>query len=242
MSLTKIINAKYKNNSLGHFYILEPSREAQSNQKLELWICNLLERTLDISQLNNHEDVLIINHQKDKSKYVLDDFQSMFNFLNYKATRATRKFIIINDAQKLSTNVSNKLLKTLEEPPVETTIFLLNSKKTLLMPTINSRAIKLRVDFGATAHNLEDFLVEWEDLKQKEIHELIEYFKNKTDKENIFIQNLITWCSRRSCNYQTVGKLLELMQEKEIDTTFHNAPTHRLFKLALIIKELSVNI
>ncbi len=69
-----------------------------------------------------------------------------FNYqLQLKATRGHR-LAIIRDAEKLTTEAQNAFLKTLEEPPLDTTIILLTSDRTKLLPTIISRCQSVRFD------------------------------------------------------------------------------------------------
>ena len=63
--------------------------------------------------------------------------------LSLRALEARRKFAIICEAQQLNPQAQNALLKTLEEPPQDTTIVLVSSAPNALLPTIRSRCLKL---------------------------------------------------------------------------------------------------
>jgi DNA polymerase-3 subunit delta' len=52
---------------------------------------------------------------------------------------ASNKVFIIDEAELLDEQGQNSLLKTLEEPPLDTTIILVTSRDDLLLPTIQSR-------------------------------------------------------------------------------------------------------
>lgn len=56
-----------------------------------------------------------------------------------------RKIFLIFDAERMSDESSNALLKTLEEPPGETTLLLTTDSPDLLLPTIVSRCQPLRL-------------------------------------------------------------------------------------------------
>ena len=60
------------------------------------------------------------------------------------ATKAKGKVFIIDEAELLDLNAQNALLKTLEEPPVATYIFLITSRPQRLLPTIRSRCQLVR--------------------------------------------------------------------------------------------------
>lgn len=55
-----------------------------------------------------------------------------------------KKLLLINNASGLETDGSNILLKTIEEPPSHLIIIILANKKEDVLPTIQSRCIKLR--------------------------------------------------------------------------------------------------
>ncbi len=57
-----------------------------------------------------------------------------------------RRFVIIDPADAMNAQAQNALLKTLEEPPADTTLVLVASSPDSLLPTIRSRC--LRVPFG----------------------------------------------------------------------------------------------
>jgi DNA polymerase III subunit delta' len=63
---------------------------------------------------------------------------------NFRPNEGTKRFFIIDDADKLNLSSANALLKTLEEPPATTHIFLITSRYNSLLPTIISRCQVLR--------------------------------------------------------------------------------------------------
>lgn len=63
-----------------------------------------------------------------------------------------RKVGIVYEADRMNTEAANAFLKTLEEPPANTTILLLTSRPYSLLPTIRSRVLNFRfTDGGGTA-------------------------------------------------------------------------------------------
>jgi DNA polymerase-3 subunit delta' len=63
------------------------------------------------------------------------------NFLPYEASA---RFFIIDDADRMNDAASNALLKTLEEPPATSYIFLVTARPDTLLSTIRSRCQTLR--------------------------------------------------------------------------------------------------
>ena len=72
--------------------------------------------------------------------------KKVFENISKKSFYGGYRFVIVWRPEKMELNTSNKLLKTLEEPP-EKTIFLFISKEhTRLLPTILSRTFKIKID------------------------------------------------------------------------------------------------
>jgi DNA polymerase III subunit delta' len=63
---------------------------------------------------------------------------------NFRPFEARARIFIVDDADKMNAAASNALLKTLEEPPETTYIFLITSRPDSLLPTIRSRCQSLR--------------------------------------------------------------------------------------------------
>lgn len=61
-----------------------------------------------------------------------------------KCVAARRKFVLLVDADTMNEEAANRLLKTLEEPPADTTLILTTSRPDRLLPTIISRCQVVR--------------------------------------------------------------------------------------------------
>ncbi|MDD5086113.1 MAG: DNA polymerase III subunit delta' C-terminal domain-containing protein [Candidatus Omnitrophica bacterium] len=75
-------------------------------------------------------------------KAAIDD---LVRWIGLKPVEGKRKVFIIRDAARLNDEASNKLLKTLEEPPADSHIILLAESKSQLLDTIVSRSFELRM-------------------------------------------------------------------------------------------------
>jgi DNA polymerase-3 subunit delta' len=87
------------------------------------------------------ESILLI--QPEKGMIKLDQTKMATEFLQLRSSRGTR-VIIIDEAQKLNTQAANHLLKTLEEPPQNCFFILVAPSGESLLPTIQSRTIRIR--------------------------------------------------------------------------------------------------
>ena len=64
--------------------------------------------------------------------------RNMLDHLGY-TSGSHRKFGLIHDADRMNTEAQNALLKTLEEPPADTTMILTSANPSALLPTTRSR-------------------------------------------------------------------------------------------------------
>lgn len=93
----------------------------------------------------NHPDIRFISHEK-ISIGVDDIREQLINDITIKPYSSEHKVYIIPDANKMTEQAQNALLKTMEEPPEYATIILLTENVENLLPTINSRCITLNTE------------------------------------------------------------------------------------------------
>lgn len=75
------------------------------------------------------------------------------------------KVAIVYEADRMNQQAANAFLKTLEEPPPDTTIFMLSARPNDLLDTIRSRCIALRVDCPDTSVDDAEWSAWLEDFK-----------------------------------------------------------------------------
>lgn len=90
----------------------------------------------------NHPDIVYVTHRQNTIS--VDDIRDkIIKNVAYKPYASKYKIFIMNEAQKMTVQAQNALLKTLEEPPEYVIILLLSTSKTTMLPTILSRCIQL---------------------------------------------------------------------------------------------------
>ena len=91
-----------------------------------------------------NENILFIKNDTPNSTKIED-----IRLLKQKISKTTlnnlNRFIIIDDAEKLSTNCSNALLKIIEEPKKNDYFILINNQENDILDTIFSRCINLKI-------------------------------------------------------------------------------------------------
>ena len=90
---------------------------------------------------NNHPDFLYI--EPDGNSIKIEQIRYLQRKIQEKPIISNKKVYIINDADKMTTEAQNCLLKTLEEPPEYSTIILIGSNENAFLNTIKSRCMKI---------------------------------------------------------------------------------------------------
>jgi DNA polymerase-3 subunit delta' len=88
---------------------------------------------------------------------LVDAIRDLETEANFRPFEVTARFFIVDEADKMNDAASNALLKTLEEPPATSHIFLVSSRPDALLPTIRSRCQTLRF-VPIAAGEIEDYL------------------------------------------------------------------------------------
>lgn len=106
---------------------------------------------------SDHPDVgTIIAYNRN---ILVDAIRHLESEANFQPYEANSRFFIIDDADKMNDASSNALLKTLEEPPSTSHIFLITSRPDSLLPTIRSRCQTLRFAPVST-EEIEKYLID----------------------------------------------------------------------------------
>jgi len=71
--------------------------------------------------------------------------------INVSPSVSRYKVAVLHDADRMNTSAANIFLKTLEEPPADTTLLLLTGRPHALLPTIRSRVLHFRFAGSASA-------------------------------------------------------------------------------------------
>jgi DNA polymerase-3 subunit delta' len=86
-----------------------------------------------------HPDVITL-----LSDIGIDDIRDAIQSAGYRPFEGKRRVVILDGADKLSSEIQNALLKTLEEPPPSSNFILVTARPDSLLPTVLSRCPLLR--------------------------------------------------------------------------------------------------
>ena len=150
-------------------------------------------------ETNNNPDFSII--EPDGNSIKIEQIRELQKKIQEKPIISNNKVYIIDDADMMTTEAQNCLLKTLEEPPEYATIILIGSNENLFLPTIKSRCmilhfepisnenIKKYLQTELAISNIDDEML---DIFQGSIGKAIELKDKKEEYEKIiaFVENL----------------------------------------------------
>ena len=148
--------------------------------------CNTCKSCIEFIS-NNNPDFLYI--EPDGNSIKIEQIRYLQRKIQEKPIISDRKVYIINDADKMTTEAQNCLLKTLEEPPEYSTIILIGSNQNLFLNTIKSRCM----------------IISFKPIKEEIIEKYLE------EKLKIFnvSQNMLKTCQG------SIGKAIILKDKKE---------------------------
>ncbi len=86
-----------------------------------------------------HPDFVRVTPPEEGKVIGVDQIREVIRYLSLKAQYNGYKIVIITPADRMNMNAANSLLKTLEEPPVDTLLILVTEKPARLPATIRSR-------------------------------------------------------------------------------------------------------
>ena len=93
----------------------------------------------------NHPDVIWVTHEKPASIGV-DDVRIQINdTVSIRPYSSPYKIYLVDEAEKMTVQAQNALLKTIEEPPAYAVLVLITTNPEVFLPTILSRCIQLKL-------------------------------------------------------------------------------------------------
>ena len=91
-----------------------------------------------------HPDLIFVTHEKPASIGVDDVREQIQDSIVIRPYSGRYKIYIVDEAEKMTVQAQNALLKTIEEPPSYGVILLLTANQDSFLPTILSRCVQLK--------------------------------------------------------------------------------------------------
>lgn len=233
-----VLNKALNNNRLPHGILLHGDN-LDAARSICFEISSKLLAT-EVKDLLQHPDFFSVRPVNKMRQINAETMRELIHKIQHTPNRADRKVAVVYEADRMNNTAANVFLKTLEEPPLNTTIFLLTSRPYDLLDTIRSRCLSFRLPVGLKGIER----AEWDDWKtlysnwieslqkrpgsKKEIEKtIIKIYKMVVEFEKVLDE-----LGEQHWD-QTKGSLPEGLEEEEIiaqKTGIVKSIRHRLFK------------
>ena len=139
-----LLKATYEKQRLPHAILISGSEDDGSHSiplNLISFINKVTLREQDSLESFTDEYCPILSRRQKSRRILIDDIRSVEPFLQQRSPQDKYKIVVILDAERMNDEASNAFLKTLEEPPSRSCIFLVTAQPEQLLETIRSRCI-----------------------------------------------------------------------------------------------------
>lgn len=169
----------YKMNKVSHAYILEGEEGMGKKSLVNCFVkllqcekptgdkpCNSCSSCVQMDS-GNHPDIIYVQPTKKTGYGVMDIREQIISDIHIKPYRSRYKVYIIEQADTMTEQAQNSILKTIEEPPEYGLFFLLANNSKRFLQTILSRAVKMTLK-PISLSLIETYLCEQKGLSHQE--------------------------------------------------------------------------
>lgn len=173
---SKLVNCLYYKSNGREICSIDEKRKVCQN-------CRMAERGnyLDFMIVKSANSESSLENGRDMMNIEIEQIRQAQDFLALKPYYGNYKFLIVDDAERMTFQAQSCFLKTLEEPRGKTIIFLISSKPSMLLPTVSSRCQEIKFFYQGTYEILNEEQELFSDLKKimgLELAEKFQYAKN----------------------------------------------------------------
>lgn len=144
-SPSQLIDRAIRDNRLAHALLIH----GQNLKQVESFAYELTSKLIEVSQTDDgvewHPDVFSVRPSKKSRVISVDDTRELIRNIQHSPQKGDRKVALVYEVDRLNASAANAFLKTLEEPPLNTTILLLTTRPYSLLATIRSRCQLFRL-------------------------------------------------------------------------------------------------
>lgn len=176
-------------------------------------------------KLKNHQHPSVVWIEPEK-KYVIEDIKIIFEKISFQLADDEVFFFILSNTQNLTPATSNKLLKTLEEPPTGYRFILTANNEQSILPTIRSRCRIEHLTISQQAqlsHPLLQFLLDKN--KRTDVLAFEQTLRNEKPTEELTINLLHELISHTQ---------KQIIQSHQDDKSYQNLETQLQYLLQLL--------
>jgi hypothetical protein len=224
--------------------------EAENASDALYYVVNCAKIILKTCQPEVHPDFFSIAPIGKINVIKIEIIRELIEYAQKTPHSADQKMIVIFDAHRLNKNAAEALLKTLEEPPTDTVLWLTTPSKYLLLPTIISRCALHRLPKNFTQILPNEYMI-WLEQLELFLQKLAVNVKNINPFELYFLLEIL---SKNMENFENHGRgsetenttiediyspLLNAITEKIWHVFHKKIPAHCLEQIIKTVSEAS---
>ena len=190
-------------NAVSHAYLFEGPSGAGKTELAQTFAAQISEG-VDIKLVTN----ALFDPKKDTNAISVDTIRGMIEDIYVRPYQSEKKVYIIPNADTLTPQAQNSMLKVLEEPPSYCVIILLASSRDSFLPTILSRVTLLAFKSADTAP---------EDEESKQIYaETLKHIQNLLSPKRMEMYRFVEFTKK---NKKNIGLILNTLTDFLSDCT-----------------------
>jgi len=175
-SPSQLVDRAIQENRLAHALLIHGQNLKQVEEFARELACKLMK--IDLSEnleeaLVRHPDVFFLRPSKKSRIISVADTRELIRKIQHSPQRGDRKVAFIFEVDRLNASAANAFLKTLEEPPLNTTILLLTTRPHSLLATIRSRCQLFRLPTSVQIFD-DERAIAWLDSYRAWLSDLLE--------------------------------------------------------------------
>lgn len=187
---------------LGHAYLFA-GQDATSKRSFTEELCI----SITGKGFSNNPDLKFIRShtEKDDSKIYIEDIRNLKSFMSLKPYSSKYKLAVIDNADAMTVEAANAMLKILEEPPKNSALILISSKPRLLPVTIVSRCetVVFPPEQEVQTEEMNKALSELRKVARQSTADRIKYARQLCEKNN-YVELVNLWL--KSLRFQLKDK------------------------------------
>lgn len=177
-------------NNVNHAYLIESKNIEYAYEKVK----EFAEQLLNSKDLTNNPDYNLVEAEDKSIK--INQIRELQSDIIIKPLKSNRKIYVILEADKMNEQSQNCILKTLEEPPIYATIFLITAFPERLISTVNSRVKRVRIEGESTVKEFEkikEMINSWNSLSDTDKLRYSEFFTENKDDFKDMLKYMIVY-------------------------------------------------
>ncbi len=133
-------------NKLPHALLLTGKDQKKKEDLVHVLAAHLLKTNVERIQRGAHPDFYSVRPEGKAGMHAIDSLRILIDEVHNTPFEGVGKVFVLHEADRMQPACSNALLKTLEEPNLDTTLILLTERPSEILPTIRSRTAILSLE------------------------------------------------------------------------------------------------